>query len=85
MIVLLASLTLAVTPPSSPTLQVLDAGLFAPCRTGVTRLTYDGKAAQFVRLGNLPDAHMELPVVRIVRQDHACRSAPLIVRYEVSR
>lgn len=86
MIVLFATLTLAApSPPSLGELLFGGAGQLGRCDSGVTKVEGGSAPAQFGRLGDLPDAHMELPVVRYLRQNGACRAAPLIVRYKVSR
>ncbi len=78
MITLFVALSLApATPPSDHLAPIRP----APDCTGELTKVKAAAPVGFTRLGDLPDAHLEIAVNRVV---HGC-PAPLIVRYDVSK
>jgi hypothetical protein len=79
------SLTLAAPPEARPKLVIVPQNGFSKvepaCSVNVLR-TAEGKAATVHRLGQLPDANLEIAVARIDQK--GCQK-PLIVAYRVSR
>jgi hypothetical protein len=81
MIILFTALTLVMAPaPASPQLLTADSFRNSACPAQITKVSA-GNRVGFQKLGNLPDAHMEIAVNRTVS---GC-PAPMIVRYNVSR
>jgi hypothetical protein len=68
---------LIASPPTLPQAKLSDH--LGRCQ-GFTLLTANEGRANLSRLGNLPDANMEVAVNRTV----GCRALPLVVRYNVS-
>ena len=91
MITLFAALALTAAPAAHPSLGDIlfgrpsDARTAGSCVDRVTPVSAPTRPVQFSELGQLPDAHMELPVARYVSHNGVCRPAPLIVRNDVSR
>jgi hypothetical protein len=79
MITLFAIVSLTVTPAAFG--HPFSSPQTAGCDSGLAKVK-DAGNARFMRLGDLPDAHMEIAVNRIGVD--GC-PAPLIVRYNVSK
>ncbi len=78
MITLFAIVSLTIAPAESG--HLFSSPLTAGCSGGIAKVK-DAGHARLTRLGDLPDAHMEIAVNRTGAD--GC-PAPLIVRYNVS-